>query len=149
MSELLALEVFFALLLDLSELSEKHLVTLFFISDLRLFLFLCVLKIINQLLLHGEFFHLAHLVVNLRISFANKLFLACIVRLLDLVFLINSFTLELSHAHLVLTDLLVLIVNLLLKHSCDLCLLIVVLFDLLPCHTSVGKELLKAVGTLL
>lgn len=114
MLELLTLEVFFALLLDFCELPEEHLVTLFFVSDLRFLLFLSILEVINQLLLHGEFFYFAHLIVDLSISLSHELFLASIVRLLDRSFLVNGLVLKLLHAHLVLTNLLILVINLLL-----------------------------------
>jgi len=89
------------------------------------------------------------LIINLGISLTNELFFTSIMRLLDFIFLVNGLSLELLHADLVLTNLLIFVVNLLLKHASDLRFLIIVLFDLVPCDAGICKQLFKSVGALL
>jgi hypothetical protein len=117
--------------------------------NLRLFLLLSVLEVCNHLLLISQLLNLHHLVVHLVLGLAHEFFLFVIVLTHHLTFLINGLLLQGLKAQLVSGNLCVLIINLLLKHACNLTLLVVVLCDLLPSYIRVGYQLLETVTALL
>jgi hypothetical protein len=149
MSELLAFQVFFALLFDFGELAEQHFITLFFVLNLGLFLLLGVLKVSDHLLLISQLLNLHHLVVHLVLGLAHQVFLLVLMLTLHNAFLLRGLLLQGLEARTVRGDLRALVIDLLLQHARNLAFLVVVLGDLLAGHICVGDELLETVAALL
>ena len=71
------------------------------------------------------------------------------MRFFDFVLLIGGLSRKLLNAHLVLTNLLIFLVNLLLEDASNFCFFLVVLLDLLTGDAGIAKKLLQTVGALL
>lgn len=116
---LLSLEVFFALALDVLQLAEEHLVSLFFVFKLPLFDQPLVLVLEQHFLFRNQGVHLLCLVLQLRVLLADDFLLLELSAVLVGLQLVDRFRLQLLQLLAIALDCVLLLVNLSLKHAGD------------------------------
>ena len=145
----LSLEVFFALALDVLQLTEEHLVSLFFVFKLPFFDQPLVLVLKQHFLLRYQGVHLLCLVLKLRILFPNNLlFLELCAVFLGPQF-VGRFRLQLLQLLAIALDCVLLLVNLSLQHASDFEHVIFVTRDRLRAFSDVALQVVQAVGAFL